>query len=102
MPIWAAIKEKRFPILTTVYFGGPDHYAHDIGLNGSAGGYSGYRDYFRRKTDAEIKQVIDKLKELGEFDNKIFIITADHGMTEMAEFGTVTLYPGRQMKGCRS
>ena len=87
-------KKKRFPILTTVYFGGPDHYAHDIGLNGSAGGYTGYSDYFRRKTDAEIKTLIDKLKDLGEFDNKLFIITADHGMTEMAEFGTVTLYPG--------
>ena len=45
--------------------------------------YTGYKDYFLKKTDSEIKKVIDKLKSVDEFDNKIFIITADHGHTAM-------------------
>ena len=52
-------------------------------MEGEAGGYTGYRDFFEKKTDGEIKKLIDKLKELGEFDNKIFIILSDHGETAM-------------------
>jgi len=77
-------KEKRFPALFTVYYGGPDHYAHDASMDGRTTNYTGYTDYFQRKTDAEISILVDKLKELGEFDNKVFIITSDHGHTAMA------------------
>jgi predicted AlkP superfamily pyrophosphatase or phosphodiesterase len=76
-------QERRFPAVFTVYYAGLDHYAHSVGMDGEAGGYTGYTDFFQKKTDIEIKSLIDKLKELGEFDNKIFIIVSDHGHTAM-------------------
>ncbi|HDH13656.1 MAG TPA: hypothetical protein ENG83_15915, partial [Nitrospirae bacterium] len=65
-----------FSALTVWYLPGLDHEAHGKGM-------SVYRDYFVNTTDMYINEVVDKLKELDEFDNKIFIITADHGHTAM-------------------
>ena len=88
--------KKKFPALFAVYYGGPDHYAHDIGMDGGASNssenYTGYKDYFKKKTDVEIKKVIDKLKALDEFDNKIFIVTSDHGHTAMPDAVPTKLY----------
>jgi hypothetical protein len=69
-------KRKRFPAVFTVYFAGLDHEAHDKGMGE-------YKKFFKVTTDAQVKEVIDALKEQDEFDNKIFVIIADHGMTEM-------------------
>ncbi len=68
--------EPPFSALTVWYLPGLDHEAHFEGM-------SKYRNYLMNTTDSYIGKVIDKLKELDEFDNKIFIITADHGHTEM-------------------
>jgi len=80
-----------FSALTVWYLPGLDHEAHGEGM-------SVYRDYFINTTDSYIETVVNRLKDLGEFDNKIFIITTDHGFTEMPEFGEVTLPDGRTVE----
>ncbi len=80
------ICKKHFPVLFTIYFGGPDHYAHDIGLDGSGTwieSYNNYIDFIKKHTDEEISEIVKTLKDYDEFDNKIFIITSDHGHTGM-------------------
>jgi hypothetical protein len=69
-------KRKRFPAVLSIYLPGIDHYAHAEGMNG-------YANYFRTIADVKIAQIVKALKDQGEFDNKIFIIVADHGHTEM-------------------
>ncbi len=69
-------KRKRFPAVFSVYFSGLDHYAH-------AEGMGGYAAFFRETTDVQVKDVVNALKQQDEFDNKIFIIVADHGHTAM-------------------
>ncbi len=70
--------EVPFSALTVWYLSGLDHTAHEKGMDV-------YRDYFINNTDMYIKRLVDKLKELDEFDNKIFIITSDHGHTATAD-----------------
>jgi hypothetical protein len=65
-----------FSALTVWYLPGLDHEAHIKGMGI-------YRDYFKNTTDEKIQKVVARLKGLGEFDNKIFLITADHGHTQM-------------------
>ena len=59
-----------------LYFAGLDHKAHYAGM-------SGYTEFFSETTDDEIEDIVNWLKKYDEFDNKIFIITADHGHTAM-------------------
>ena len=42
-----------------------------------------YLNFFKTTTDPQVKEFVAALKSQGEFDNKIFIITADHGHTAM-------------------
>ena len=74
----ASGKKKRFPAMMSVYFSGLDHEAH-------ADGMEKYPGFFRDMTDSLIESVVKKLKEKDEFDNKLFIIVADHGHTAMPE-----------------
>ena len=67
---------KNFPALFSVYLSGLDHFAHVEGM-------SGYSNYFKSVTDNKIEKIVDALKDKGEFDNKIFVIVADHGETQM-------------------
>ncbi len=67
-----------FSALTVWYLAGLDHEAHVNGMGG-------YKDYFKNTTDAQIKKLVTWLKKYGEFNNKIFIIVADHGETAMPE-----------------
>ena len=69
-------KRKRFPSVFSVYLSGLDHEAHINGLGG-------YRDYFLKKTDKQIKNIVKALKDKDEYDNKIFIVVSDHGETQM-------------------
>jgi hypothetical protein len=69
---------KRFPALFTVYFAGLDHEAHGEGMGK-------YRKFFTDTTDAKVGVVIKALKDQDEFENKIFIVVADHGHTAMPE-----------------
>lgn len=76
---WPLLKKRNdipFSALTVWYLPGLDKKAHREGMGV-------YKDYFMNTTDEYIKKVVDKLKDLDEFDNKIFIIVADHGMTAM-------------------
>ena len=73
---WDIGEDLRFPILFAVYFPGVDHWAHELGMDS-------YVEFFEKETDNRIKEIADALREVGEFDNKIFIITADHGHTAM-------------------
>ncbi len=76
-----------FPGLFMLYFAGLDHEAHVAGM-------TGYTKFLRETTDDEIEDLVNWLKKYGEFDNKIFIITSDHGHTAMAEFGEVSIEVG--------
>jgi predicted AlkP superfamily pyrophosphatase or phosphodiesterase len=69
-------KRKRFPAVFSVYFSALDHYAHEEGM-------AGYANFFKNTTDPQVKQVVEALKDKDEFENKIFIVTADHGHTAM-------------------
>ena len=69
-------KKKRFPALFSIYFSGLDHYAHGMGMGG-------YSNFFQQTTDPQIGDFVKALKDQGEFDNKIFVIVSDHGMTAM-------------------
>jgi hypothetical protein len=69
-------KQKSFPALFSVYLPGLDHEAHLKGMGE-------YVNFFKNKTDANVKVIVDALKDKDEFDNKIFIIVADHGHTAM-------------------
>ena len=66
----------RFPALTVWYLPGLDHQAHKEGMGA-------YRDFLIERTDGHIADVVGSLRELDEFDNKLFIIVSDHGMTGM-------------------
>jgi len=68
----------RFPALTVWYLPGLDHQAHKEGMGA-------YRDFLIERTDGHIADVVGSLRELDEFDNKLFIIVSDHGMTGMLE-----------------
>lgn len=65
-----------FSALTVWYLPGLDHRAHVNGMGA-------YKTYFTGTTDSYIKGFIDWLKKYDEFDNKVFIVVADHGHTEM-------------------
>ncbi|MDH4164629.1 MAG: alkaline phosphatase family protein [Nitrospirota bacterium] len=67
-----------FSALTVWYLPGPDHEAH-------AKGMTAYKKYVTSTVDEYIGKVVATLKEIEEFDNKIFIVVADHGHTAMPE-----------------
>ena len=75
---------EKFPILFAVYFAGLDHWAHDFGMDS-------YIQFFKDNSDEGIRKIVNELKNGGEFDNKIFIITADHGHTAMPHNYTVDI-----------
>jgi predicted AlkP superfamily pyrophosphatase or phosphodiesterase len=81
-------KRKRFPAVFSVYLTGLDHYAHIKGMGD-------YVDFIKTSTDPKIVEIVAALKAQDEFDNKIFIVVADHGHTAMPIFGEVTLPDGR-------
>ena len=74
----ASGKRKRFPALFSVYLAGLDHNAHLKGM-------SEYPWYFTQTTDMRVQDIVKALKDQDEFDNKIFIVVADHGHTAMPE-----------------
>jgi len=65
-----------FSPLTVWYLPGLDHNAHEAGMDT-------YKSYFIDKTDDYIWNLTKWLKSNDEFDNKIFVIVADHGHTAM-------------------
>ena len=80
-----------FSALTVWYMAGLDHQAH-------VGGMPTYKNYFSKTIDDYVGKLVDKLTDLDEFDNKIFIIVSDHGMTEMPDFSKTTLPSGEEIE----
>ncbi|MBU0675036.1 MAG: alkaline phosphatase family protein [Proteobacteria bacterium] len=68
--------DVAFSPLTVWYLPGLDHEAHIKGMGE-------YKKYFTSITDNHINDFLNILKSLDEFDNKIFVVVADHGMTAM-------------------
>ena len=68
--------QEKFPALLAVYFAGLDHWAHDEGMDT-------YVQFFKDNSDKGVEKIVKALKDADEFENKIFIITADHGHTAM-------------------
>lgn len=59
-----------------------EHNQGEFIVNGDEEAWKGYRDYYRRKVklyDDEIGKVLNKLKELGLWEDTIVINTSDHG-----------------------
>jgi hypothetical protein len=73
---------RPFPALFTYYLAGLDHGAHDPGHGDDAAKYT---NFLRDHTDEEIQEFVATLYSLGEFHNKIFILTADHGHTRVTD-----------------
>lgn len=70
--------KERFPGVVVFYLGGVDHTAHMEGMGK-------YKEALEKIADpGAIAPFVDKLKEVGQFYNKVFLITSDHGHTEMA------------------
>jgi hypothetical protein len=78
-------------LMAFVLLSGLDHEAHG---DANHGGMVKYKDFFTKTADPKILEAVKKLKEKGQFDNKIFIVTADHGHTGMLEPVPTTLYAG--------
>ena len=78
---------KKFPALMSIYLAGLDHYAHAFGLGS-------YIQFFKDNTDKGISDIVKALKEADEFNNKIFLIVADHGHTQMPTFADINLPDG--------
>jgi hypothetical protein len=77
-------KRKRFPAVFSIYYSGLDHFAHDKGMED-------YSDFFKEITDVAIGDFLNALIKHGEFDNKLFILVADHGMTAMPDPSKMTI-----------
>ena len=76
LPFFKKRNDVPFSALTVWYLPGMDHEAHIKGMEK-------YTDYFKGSIDGYIENFVQKLKDLDEFDDKLFIIVADHGMTAM-------------------
>jgi predicted AlkP superfamily pyrophosphatase or phosphodiesterase len=70
--------DTPFSALTVWYIPGLDHEAHIKGMGI-------YNEYLTDTIDPLISKFTDRLIGLDEFDNKLFIIVSDHGMTGMLE-----------------
>ncbi len=68
--------DTPFSALTVWYIPGLDHEAHIKGMGI-------YNEYLTDTIDPLISKFTDRLIGLDEFDNKLFIIVSDHGMTGM-------------------
>jgi hypothetical protein len=79
--------QERFPGLLAFYQMGPDHVAHENGLGSLIFG-EGYSEFLQETTGGTVlKPLRDRLVQLEEFYNKVFLITADHGHTEASAIG---------------
>lgn len=76
LPLTTKRNSTPFSALTVWYLPGLDHEAHIAGMGE-------YKGYLRTVIDKKIEKFVNKLKALDEFNNKIFIIVADHGHTAM-------------------
>src|SRR5262249_8036366 len=72
---------RPFPALAAAYYPGLDHEAHNgHGVDGGK-----YRGYLTDHTDESIGDLVGTLRDLGEFHNKIFVLTTDHGHTRITD-----------------
>jgi len=68
--------KSKYPALLAIYMAGLDHAAHDKGM-------TSYLQFFKDNSDKGIERLVKTLQDADEFENKLFIIIADHGMTAM-------------------
>jgi len=72
---------QRFPAFFSLYLPGLDHEAH----YGHGVSEQTYKHYVTDTLDAEVRRFVGTLRELDEFYNKIFLITADHGHSRISD-----------------
>lgn len=73
---------QAFPAFLAVYLAGLDEHAHEHGHGADAGHYT---SYLRQSLDPRVADVVRGLRELDEFYNKIFLVTADHGHSRISD-----------------
>ena len=71
-----------FPALFVLYMAGLDHESHFTG-HGPTG--EKYKRFFADSTDQQLQRFVETLRALDEYYNKIIILTADHGHTNMVD-----------------
>lgn len=75
-----------------VTMGGIDKAGHmwgaDADVQPAAGsiGYQTHVEAAAKTADAQLGRIVDKLRQLGELDNTLIVLTADHGSTHAAQF----------------
>jgi Type I phosphodiesterase / nucleotide pyrophosphatase len=72
---------QRFPAFFSLYLPGVDHEAH----SGHGPNEQAYRHYVTDTLDPTVARFVGTLRELDEFYNKIFLITADHGHSRISD-----------------
>jgi hypothetical protein len=73
-----------FPAFLAMHFLFLDHQGHEQG-HGEDGGQ--YKGFFRARTDVELERFVQWLKDNDQFHNKLFVITTDHGQTQVQDPG---------------
>jgi hypothetical protein len=82
---------EPFPPLSVLYLAGLDHHAHSPG-HGVAG--ERYGEYFQSELDGtHLPSALEGLRQAQEFHNKIFVITTDHGHTQISDLQSADQYP---------
>ncbi len=88
---YAARNDVPFPPLSVLYLAGLDHHAHSPG-HGATG--DEYRSYLKDDLDARfLSSTVEALKSYQEFYNKIFVVTTDHGHSQISDSGDDEAYP---------
>jgi arylsulfatase A-like enzyme len=75
----AYLDTKEVPDIMTLYLPGLDHASHVQGISEQAK----YLQWYDKGSWQPLRQVVDKLKEKGAYDNTVFIIVADHGQSDV-------------------
>jgi hypothetical protein len=84
---------QPFPAFFALYLAGLDHEAHGTQSTGGHGAQAElYRGYLTETLEPRVTNVVNELRSLDEFYNKIFLITADHGHSRISDDASET-YP---------
>ncbi len=70
---------RSAPDVLTIYLAGPDGYAH----HARQGPERAVREYLREVLDPQFERLRARLVEIGEWNDRYVVVTADHGHTEV-------------------
>jgi hypothetical protein len=78
--LWSS-NPSKVPDVVSIYFPGPDNFAHHVGTTTLGGVLVGaITQHFVEKTDAEFGRFLKHIKDQGYQNATLFALTADHGL----------------------